>query len=363
MKQFFPSVFASVNVSDLNFVALEKIEQAGKVIESRNGPAKFIPRAELILTNPRNRYLDLQGRKYNIFQIMAETFWIMSGDNDVSGFLEFFLPRAKDFSDDGKHWRGGYGPRIFNGQFDDALDAFMTDGINTRRSVISIYNPDLDSSNGLMTHFSLAHTKDLPCNDFIQFWADQETKTLHMDVYQRSGDLFWGTGSINLYEFSFLHEIFVEVLNRNGFDLELGTYRHITTNLHYYPEKIGRQAIDILSSGRPTSETDTCGEIFLSKKFEDESDVVAFFRELVEHFTSLITADQKSVPEPMSRIFNKWSINMASTNTLWLVANLVETYIISKRGGKVELPIGLFEYHQPILSSVNNCQFTNFKIV
>lgn len=357
-----PKIMVADNVSELNRSALSWLDNIGKRVESRNGPAVFMPRAEFILTNPRNRYLDIPERKSNIFQIMAETFWIMSGDDKVKPFLEFFLPRAVDFSDDGETWRGGYGPRIFKGlnggQFDDALGAFLNDGVNTRRAVISIYNPDLDSSGGLFQNYGLTSTKDLPCNDFIQFWGDETDMSIHMEVYQRSGDLFWGTGSINLHEFSFLHELFVASLNSHGCNFKLGSYRHLTANLHFYPEKIGNQAENMLKSNKLPALKVT-GNIEFGEPVINPCD---FFEDLVKGLTNEING----VSFDLGKLFNYHKIPTTYCNTLFVVATVVQTFIRAKvdpNRDDTSLDRDMFQHHRPLLRSIEQSKFKNFEIV
>jgi thymidylate synthase len=53
----------------------------------------------------------LPGRNNNVFAQLAETAWVLAGRNDLA-FLGHYLPRVADFSDDGRTWRGAYGPRI-----------------------------------------------------------------------------------------------------------------------------------------------------------------------------------------------------------------------------------------------------------
>ncbi len=357
-----PKIIVADNVSELNLFALSWLDNIGKRVESRNGPSVFMPRAEFILTNPRNRYLDIPERKSNIFQIMAETFWIMSGDDKVKPFLEFFLPRAVDFSDDGETWRGGYGPRIFKGlnggQFDDALGAFLNDGVNTRRAVISIYNPDLDSSGGLFQNYGLTSTKDLPCNDFIQFWGDETDMSIHMEVYQRSGDLFWGTGSINLHEFSFLHELFVASLNSHGCNFKLGSYRHLTANLHFYPEKIGNQAENMLKSNKLPALKVT-GNIEFGEPVINPCD---FFEDLVKGLTNEING----VSFDLGKLFNYHKVPTTCHNTLFVVATVVQTFIRAKvdpNRDDTSLDRDMFQHHQPLLRSIEQSKFKNFEIV
>ena len=207
-----PRIFAGQDINQVVCSAIRCINQTGETRDSRNGPVKSIYRAEMLLSDPRARYLNIPGRKSNIFQMMAETLWVMAGMDAVHPFLSHYLPRAVNYSDDGATWRGAYGPRLYAfDQLEDVVKAFEQDGLDTRRAVLSIYQPHLDSRTAISARYDQEATKDLPCNNFINFWVDAY-KRFHMEVFQRSGDIIWGAGSINLYEFSFLQECVFELV-------------------------------------------------------------------------------------------------------------------------------------------------------
>lgn len=225
---------ATINVTVAQ--AIKAIMNLGKEVETRNGSALFLNDLTLQIDNPRERHLSLTGRKSNIFQLMAETFWVMAGKRNVVDFLKFYLPRATDYSDDGKTWHGAYGGRIYaNNQLDDVIKTFKTEGKNTRRAIIMIADPNLDNLDAIERLYGVGHKpKDIPCNREIAFYVTDNK--LNCKVIQRSGDMIFGTGSINPFEFTFLQElIFQRLLRLEGFeDLELGVYRWHITNAHIY---------------------------------------------------------------------------------------------------------------------------------
>ena len=125
--------------------SFEAILNDGHHQESRNGGATALYNVNLVVTNPRCRHLNLNGRTSNIFQLIAETFWVMAGANAVRPYLEFFLPRAANYSDDGETWHGAYGSRLYKyNQIDDAVKLLAADKFS-RRAVIQIAMPELDS--------------------------------------------------------------------------------------------------------------------------------------------------------------------------------------------------------------------------
>lgn len=73
-------------------------------IPSRNGDCRSLYEFTYRLTDPLKRHLNLVGRKSNIFQLIGETLWVLSGSGKVTGYLETLMPRAPQYSDDGVVW-------------------------------------------------------------------------------------------------------------------------------------------------------------------------------------------------------------------------------------------------------------------
>lgn len=187
---------------------------------SRNGTVKEILNPQVVLTEPTRREILTVNRKANVFAQIAETCWVLAGHNDVE-WLSAYLPRAMDYSDDGKTWRGGYGPRLrmqhfgFD-QLQHVVDILREDPFS-RRAVLAIYEPQTDASPG----------KDIPCNDFLQFQS--RLGELHLTVTVRSNDLMWGWSGINAFEWSTLQEIVASLLG-----IKVGTLTFNIGNLHLY---------------------------------------------------------------------------------------------------------------------------------
>ena len=77
----------------------------------RTGEVSEIKGVNFTLENPLEREVNVPPRRASLPAQIAETLWVLSGRNDVE-FISHYLPRAKDFSDDGVVWRAGYGPRL-----------------------------------------------------------------------------------------------------------------------------------------------------------------------------------------------------------------------------------------------------------
>jgi thymidylate synthase len=172
-----------------------------------------------VLERPQERCLVAPSRYNNIFATIAETMWVLAGRNDLS-FLSRYLPRARDFSDDGQTWRAAYGPRLRNWHGVDQLRENFTllhRELSTRRAVMSIFDPAVD----------FIDSKDIPCNNWIH-WLVRDDR-LHMNVAVRSNDIMWGFSGINTFEWSVLHELMATWLN-----VDVGEITFFASSFHLY---------------------------------------------------------------------------------------------------------------------------------
>lgn len=211
--------------------------------------------ANIELTDPLNREVLVSGRKASLPAQIAESVWVLAGRNDIE-WLEHYLPRAGDFSDDGTTWRAGYGPRIrkfpnrkTHGQSpeDFRVDqlAHVVNLLNaepdTRRAVISLYDPAVDTAPG----------KDIACNNWLHLI--QRDGLLHLHVATRSNDLWWGWSGINQFEWSVLLEV---VAGLTGF--KVGSVVYDITSLHLYQrhyDKAAKVSRDGAGTVRPPKAT------------------------------------------------------------------------------------------------------------
>ena len=217
------------NANEALRVLSKDILDTGKTRSSRNGEMRELLMQSFTIIRPDNRYITLTGRNVSLPAQIAETMWILAGRNDIK-WLSNYLPRAKDFSDDGLTWRGGYGPRIRNiGIVEDPLEnvvAMLKEDPDTRRAVISIYNTDDDLA---------VDSNDIPCNNWLHFII--RDGRLHLNVATRSNDLFWGWSGINQFEWSALLEIVAGLVG-----VEVGHITYNITSLHLYEHHYERAA-------------------------------------------------------------------------------------------------------------------------
>lgn len=210
---------------------LDHVLDKGHDTPSRNGTCREVVMQQVTLTEPFPFEITTPGRNGSLPAQIAETMWILAGRNDVD-WLSNYLPRAAEFSDDGKVWAGGYGPRLrkwgededsgFPG-FDQLAHAvqLLKDEPTTRRAVMQIYDPMADSLPNSRAG------KDIPCNNWIHF-LPRDGK-LHAHIAIRSNDLMWGWSGINHFEWAALQHIVAGLVG-----MEQGSLTFSISSLHLY---------------------------------------------------------------------------------------------------------------------------------
>ena len=231
-----------------------QLTRYGDEVGSRQGErTRELLMQNITLTRPTAREILVPERKASLPAQIAETVWVLSGRNDID-WLEPYLPRVGEFSDDGQTWRGGYGPRLRSwpsrnpvwrapiDQLEHVVELMERDR-GTRRAVINIYDPAIDTEDGL----------DIPCNNWLSFIS--RLGSLHMHVAVRSNDLIWGWSGINQFQWSVLQEIVAHILG-----IDVGTLTFSITSLHVY-EKHWAKA-------RKIGESNTRGMLDESPRFD-----------------------------------------------------------------------------------------------
>ena len=209
---------------------LNNLLVGGSVVPSRNGETRELTMQHITVDQTTDPYITTPGRKASLPAQIAETMWILAGRDDVE-WLSHYLPQAPKFSDDGKTWRGGYGPRLrgwscdsmMHGRSEETFDQLqhiidlLREDPNTRRAVFTIYDPATDSRPG----------KDIPCNNWVHFLA--RDGKLHAHVAIRSNDVMWGWSGINSFEWSILNQVVAAYAG-----LHPGTITYDISSLHLY---------------------------------------------------------------------------------------------------------------------------------
>lgn len=341
----------------------DTIIEKGYEGDSRNGKTKTLYDVTAEIVNPRSRHLYLKERKSNIFQQIAETFWVMSGDDRLDPYLSFFLPRAKEYSDDGRVWYSAYGPRLYKyDQLQGVIDTFKTDGRDTRRAYLSIQMPETDAPSVIEKTLNGAKPRDISCNQMVQFYVDGG-KHFVTKVIQRSGDIIFGTGSINPFEFSFLHELMFNEVKKIYPELELGPYRWHITNCHMY-EWSGEQAIKAVEedSNWGISEIEN-DKSLIGPSVDKWKD---FFTQIVEIYSNAIQGEYETnvflLPATLGMLFDDFGIPREG-NLLWTYIRILNYYIAAKRGVKYEAPLDLTAESVELKQAIHYSGFRKFEVV
>ena len=175
------------------------------------------------LQNPLDNIITNKERKFNIKYAEAEWEWYMSGNPDIEKLGEIYgkIPVIwKRMANDLGKVNSNYGYQWQrNDQIGYVAKKIIADP-NTRQATISIYDGKEHN----------IYSKDTPCTYAIQFTV--LNSTLHMSVYMRSNDLWFGF-CIDQYCFSMMHLMMSKM---TGYDV--GTYYHHAHNLHLYNDKI-----------------------------------------------------------------------------------------------------------------------------
>jgi len=204
---------------------IDILDHGSTVVVRGNATRELVGRLTT-LEQPLERYLFLPKRHNDVFAQFAETMWVLAGRDDVA-WLSRYLPRAPDYSDDGRTWHAAYGPRLRRWAKDvDQLDEvrrLLSEDRETRRGVMVLFDPARD----------FVDSKDVPCNNWLS-WIARDGK-LHLSVAVRSNDAMWGFSGTNAFEWSILQELMAYWLG-----LEVGRAVYFAMSFHLYDNHFSR---------------------------------------------------------------------------------------------------------------------------
>lgn len=197
---------------------LSDIAKYGLFSSPRGRDTKEIIGGGFTLTNPTNRMIGNPARKLNIFYAIGNFLWVMAQSNDLA-FIEYYNPRGRNFSDDGKILRGAYGKRIFDfdgiNQYHQAVRELMVDK-DSRRALINIHMGQHDWSGSL----------DTPCTSDFHFIIREGQ--LHCINHMRSQSVAM-VMPYDIFLMTMIHEYTAIKLG-----VELGEYQHFCNSMHFY---------------------------------------------------------------------------------------------------------------------------------
>lgn len=189
--------------------------------------------------NPRMRYLNLPERKNNLSAQIAEMMMVLAGNPELHQ-LSRFLPRAINYSDDGKVWRGNYGTRIrginaypsplndisifpailWEDQLNKVINTLKANP-TSRQVTITIHDSKIDTG--------MIKTKDTPCTMDLVFGVSEGK--LNLSVHMRSNDVVFGFTGVNYFIFTMIQEMVASMVG-----LECGKYCHNAVSFHVYDD-------------------------------------------------------------------------------------------------------------------------------
>jgi thymidylate synthase len=175
----------------------------------------------LVINNPTDRIVTIEGFETNIEYAEEELKWYYAGNNYIS-FSPVIEKTWKQFSDDGFTVNSAYGYRIF-GNHPSAM-------LNQWTWVVNKLKKDRDSRQCIININlpvdKIHETKDFPCTVYIQVFI--RNNKLIWITNMRSQDIVLGMRN-DVYCFTKMQEKMAKELN-----VELGEYHHICGSLHIY---------------------------------------------------------------------------------------------------------------------------------
>lgn len=233
------------NVCDAWIQLLQRVMTVGQRCAPRGKEIRELLHTMVTVTSARNNIITHPQRDLNYKFMVAEWLWIQSGREDLE-WIQKFNKNIVQFSDDGKTFRGAYGPR-FRRQVDRVIDLLRRDP-DSRQAVIQIFDAeDL-----------VGTTRDVPCTVSLQLsirrdegWrtiAGSSQPRLHGVMTMRSNDLWLG------FPYDFFN--FSQITNSiaGELDVEVGSFTLQAGSSHVYATDY-EKAIALLEppSGKPES--------------------------------------------------------------------------------------------------------------
>jgi len=227
-------------LDDLLHRAFSSLLKSGKIVKPSRGECVEQVGTLLRLNNPRARLSRTERRGELLFSCLGELCWYLSGSNQLS-FIEYYIARYAEESDNGRSVHGAYGPRLFKmqgslHQINNVIQLLKTRP-SSRRAVVQLF----DASDIASAH------KDVPCTCTLQFLV--RNQRLLMLTNMRSNDAYKGLPH-DVFAFTMLQELVARTLG-----IEPGEYRHAVGSLHLYTRDhaAAKQFVD--EGWQPTTST------------------------------------------------------------------------------------------------------------
>jgi len=214
------------NVHEALPVGLNLLHSIGVRRQSRAGDVILAPEPVTTLyQKPDELCCFWPERNVNPFATLFEGLWMLAGQNNVD-YVARFIPRMRDFSDDGVTLHGAYGERWRSRHGFDQLHEIsqaLKANPDCRRQMLQIWDVNTDL---------IEPGKDVPCNTMVHFQVNAYGY-LDMTVFNRSNDIIWGAYGADAPHFGMLLQY---VAHASGH--KIGRYWQISDNWHAYEETL-----------------------------------------------------------------------------------------------------------------------------
>jgi len=335
-RSLFPQIYAT-GVSEALYKVLWVLKRQEEQ-PSRDGTTKEAMNTRFVITEPRDRYIRLEGRKHNVFSQIGETLWVLSGSSKLS-VLSMFLPRAEQFSDDGgKTWRSAYGKRlraypaeqqvlVKRDEFADEVDQLeqvvekLALSPETRRAFVVLTYPPVDHYPGI----------DVVCNVALHFLI--RNGKLHMSIHNRSNDAIWGFSGINFFEFTVLQEVLVSILNNEyNLDIEVGSYVHNSMSFHIYSRHYERMEGILDNNGIIAPFLPEHHFPFEVSALSEMDNTLGYWTDAVLHFSNKKSDGESFTDKELGEFIQEFMENTPREGTLNVYAGATLLYLAKKHG-------------------------------
>lgn len=210
------------NVHEALPLAIHYIVRHGHKRDSRAGEVLVAPHPVTTLYQaPFEMCCLWPERDVNPFGTLFEGLWMLAGRQDVA-FPARFIPRMREFSDDGVTMHGAYGHRWrkkFGIDQIETIAAALRADSTCRRQVLQIWDSHVDLGR---------EGRDFPCNTLVHFQVSV-FGALDMTVFNRSNDLVWGTYGADAPHFGMLLQYMAKKVG-----IPVGRYWQVSDNWHAY---------------------------------------------------------------------------------------------------------------------------------
>jgi|HubBroStandDraft_6_1064221.scaffolds.fasta_scaffold249486_2 thymidylate synthase len=211
------NVISARNATDAFLEAVTLVLTRGRQVAPRGLASLEVVAVSITVDNPVDRLVWATGRVINPAFAVAESVWVLSGDDEP--WVAEYNSHLRQYMDEGR-LHGAYGPRIrrWSGHHDQLATVIrrLEGDQATRQAAIQIWDPVADSQ----------CTRDVPCTISHRFLLRDGRLSLHTTM--RSQDAWLGL-PYDLYTNSVLLELLAGWVGA-----EAGTCYHTIDSLHLY---------------------------------------------------------------------------------------------------------------------------------